>query len=97
MFARVTTFQMKSDKVDETIKIYKEIIIPRRKTRKGAVGALFLTDRKTNKGMAISLWDSEEDALANEQSGYYQESLNKFKDVFAAPTVREGYDVSAQD
>ena len=97
MFARVTMFQMKSDKIDETIKIYKEFVIPRRKTQKGACGALFLTDRKTNKGMAISLWDSEEDALANEQSGYYQENLSKFKDVFAAPSVREGYEVSAQD
>jgi quinol monooxygenase YgiN len=97
MFARVTMFQMKSGKIDETIKIYKEIVTPARKTQKGALRALFLTDSKTGKGMAISLWESEDDAIATEQSGYYQENLNKFKDVFVAPSVREGYEVSSQD
>jgi len=97
MFARVTMFQTKSDKLDEAVKIYKENVSPIRKSQKGSRGAYFLTDRKTGKGMAISLWESEDDAIATEQSGYYQENLNKFKDVFAASPVREGYEVSSQD
>jgi hypothetical protein len=44
----------------------------------------------------LSLGEGE-DALSNEQSGYYQEQLYKFKELFAAPTVREGYEVSVQD
>ena len=97
MFARVTMFQTKSDKLDEAINIYKESVSPVRKSQKGSCGAYFLTDRKTGKGIAISLWAGEEDAIANEQSGYYQEQLNKFKDVFVASPVREGYEVSLQD
>jgi len=57
-------------------------------------GVYLLTDRKTGKGIGITLWESEDDAIANEQSGYYQEQLNKFKDVFTALPVREGYEVS---
>ncbi len=57
IFARVTMFQMKSDKIDETIKIYKEIVTPTRKEQRGACGGYFLTDRKAGKGMAISLWE----------------------------------------
>ncbi|MFQ5997622.1 MAG: antibiotic biosynthesis monooxygenase family protein [Dehalococcoidales bacterium] len=97
MFARVTRIEVKSDKVDEAIKIYTESVTPARKAQKGSRGAYLFTDRKTGKGMAITLWDSEADAIANEQSGYYQEQLSKFKDVFAAPSVREGYEVSYQD
>ena len=97
MFARVTMFQVKSDKIDEAIKIYKENGTPVRKSQKGDCGGYFLTDRKTSRGMAISLWASEEDALTNKQSGYYQEQLYKFKDLFAAPIVREEYEVSFQD
>ena len=97
MFARVTIIQVKSNKLDETIKIYEESVNPERKAQKGSRAAYLLTDRKTGKGIAITLWDSEEDAIANEQSGYNQEQLNKFKDVFAAPPVREGYEVSFQD
>ena len=97
MFARVTIIQVKSDKIDEAIKIYAEKVNPVRKAQKGSRGAYLLTDRKTGKGMAIALWDSEEDAIANEKSGYYQEQLSKFKDVFAAAPVREGYEVGFQD
>ena len=96
MFARLTIVQTKSDKLDETIKIFQEGVVPAAKSQKGYRGAYLLTDRKTGKGISISLWDSEEDAIANEQSGYYQEQVAKFKDFFTAPPVREGYDVSIQ-
>jgi len=96
MFARLTIVQSKIDKQDEAIKIYEENVIPTIKSLKGFRAAYLLTDRKTGKGVAISLWDSEDDAIATEQSGYYQEQLSKFKDVFAAPPVREGYEVSLQ-
>jgi len=96
MFARLTIVQIKSDKLDETIKIYEKSVIPAAKSQKGWRGNYLLTDRKTGKGISIALWDSEDDAIANEQSGYYQEQLNKFKDFFTAPPVREGYEVSLQ-
>ena len=96
MFARLTITQVKIDKQDEAIKIYEENVIPTIKSQKGWRGAYLLTDRKTGKAISISLWDSEDDAIATEQSGYYQEQVSKFKDVFAAPPVREGYEVSLQ-
>jgi len=96
MFARVTTVQIKSNTLDETEKIYRESVIPAAKSQKGYQGTYLLADRKTGKGVAFTLWDSEEDAIANEQSGYYREQLDKFKDVFAAPPIREGYEVIVQ-
>ncbi len=97
MFARLTIVQVKSDKIDETIKIFEENVIPAAKSQKGYRGAYLLTDRKTGKGISMTLWDSEEKAVANEQSGYYQEQVSKFKEFFTAPPVREGYEVSIQD
>lgn len=96
MFARLTIVQVKMDKLDESVKLYEDNVIPAVKSQKGFRGDYLLTDRKTGKGVSITLWDSEEDAIANEQSGYYQEQLGKFKDLFTAPPVREGYEVSAQ-
>ena len=96
MFARVTTVQIKSNTLDETEKIYRESVIPAAKSQKGYQGTYLLADRKTGKGMAFTLWDSEEDAIANEQSGYYRAQLDKFKDVFAAPPIRQGYEVIVQ-
>ena len=97
MFARLTIVQMKEDKVGEAISVYKGNVVPAAKSQKGYKGAYLLTDRDTGKGMSITIWDTEEDAMANEQSGYYQEQVGRFKDIFKAPPVREGYEVSVQD
>ena len=97
MFARITIVQMKEGKADEAINIYKDNVVPAAKSQKGYKGAYLLTDRDTRKGMSITIWDTEENAAANEQSGYYQEQVGRFKDIFGAPPVREGYEVSVQD
>ena len=96
MFARLTIVQMNIDKRDEAIKIYEQSVVPAAKSQKGFSGAYLLSDPKTGKGISITLWDSEKDATAGEQSGYYQEQLGKFKDIFTAPPVREGYEVVVQ-
>ena len=96
MFARLTIVQVKIDKLDETIKIYEDSVVSAAKSQKGFQGAYLLTDRNTGKGISCTLWDSEEDAVANEQSGYYQEQLGKFKDFFTAPPTQEGYEVSVK-
>ena len=96
MFARITIVQGKVDKLDESIKIYEDSIITAAKSQKGFQRAYLLTDRNTGKGISCTLWDSEEDADANEQSGYYQQQLDKLKDFLTAQPVREGYEVSVQ-
>ena len=97
MYARLTIVQMKPDLLDETIKLYKDGVIPAAKSQKGFRGAYLLSDSKSGKGISITLWDSEEEAIANEKSGYYQDQVNKFKEYFTAPPVREGYEVSVKD
>ncbi len=96
MFARLTIAQGMINKIDESIKIYEDSIITEAKSQKGFQGAYLLTDRNTGKVISCTLWDSEDDAFANEQSGYYQEQLDKLKNFLTAPPVREGYEVSVQ-
>jgi len=96
MFARFTIIQVNVDKMDEVIKLYKDSVVPAAKSQKGYGGANLFTDRKTGKGYSISLWDSKEDAIANEQSGYYKEQVGKFAEYMTAPPVQEGYEVSVQ-
>ncbi len=96
MFARLTTVQVNVENIDEVIKIFDEKVVPAAKSQKGYSGAYLLTDRKTGKGIAISLWDSEEDAVANEQSGYYKEQVGRFAEYMTAPPVQEGFEVALQ-
>lgn len=96
MYARVTTVQIQPGKADEAIGIFRDSVVPAAKQQKGFKGGLLLTDRNTGKGLSIALWETEADMRAGEASGYYQQQLAKFKDIFGAPPVREQYEVSVQ-
>ena len=99
MFARLTRFEANKDKTDEVINIYKNSVVPSVKSEKGRKRSSLLIDRNSGKGISISMWETEADAIANEQSGKRQEQVDKFKDLFTAPPVPpcEGYEVSVED
>jgi len=96
MFARVVTIQLKGDRLDEAVKFFKENMIPAATSQKGYQSGYLLTDRKTGKGISVAFWNSEEDIIANEESGWWQGQVDKFKDFLTAPVTREIYEVSAQ-
>ena len=96
MFARLTTLNTSPERVDEGIAIYKKSVIPAAKSQKGFVAAYLLVDRHTGKGMSVTFWKTEEDALANERNRYYQEQLVKFLDLLVTNPIREGYEVAVK-
>lgn len=55
MFARFTIVQVKPEKIDETIKLYEESVVPGAKKQKGYQGIYLFTDRSSGKGYSISL------------------------------------------
>ena len=93
MFARCTTMQFKLAFIDQAVLIYKDSIVPAAQSQKGYQALNFYLDRKTGKAISIAIWDSEEDAKANEKSLYYQEQLLKLMHYFASPPIREAYEV----
>ena len=96
MYARVTIVQFQPGKIDEAISIYRDSVVPAAKQQKGNKGVYLLTDRNTGKGISIALWATEADIKAGETSGYFQQQLAKFKEIFGAPPVREQYEVTVQ-
>ena len=96
MNARVTTVQVQPGKWEEAIGIYRDHVIPAAQSQQGFRGAQLLTNRTTGQGLSVTMWDSEADMVAGEASGYFQEQLARFKDIFTAPPAREQYEVSAQ-
>ena len=96
MFARALRSRIKPDKLDELTKVVQGSVIPAAKSQKGFRGFYYFADRKTGKSMSISFWESEEDAIANEKSGYVKEQLDKVAPYRTEESVREGYDVVAQ-
>jgi heme-degrading monooxygenase HmoA len=96
MYARVTIATGQPDKVDETIKIMRNSILPAAKKQKGFKGLFHLTNRNTSKGMVIVLWNTEADMTAGESSGYYREQVAKLVPLLAGPPTMEHYEVSVK-
>jgi heme-degrading monooxygenase HmoA len=95
MFARMTKFRIKIDKIETAIRLYNESVVPSAKAQKGFCRLSLLVNRETGEGTSITFWDSEEDAKANEENRYYQNQLIKFLNFLEKPTfIREGYEVA---
>ena len=94
MYARVTIATTWPGKAEDVLRIERDSIVPACKQQKGFKGLYLLHDRKSNKGMTITLWETQADMNAAEVSGFYQQQVAKMKDVLAAPPVREEYEVS---
>lgn len=93
MFARTTTMQLKIAFIDDALGVYKKSIVPACKAQKGFIELSLFLDRNSGKAISIALWESEKDAKANEESHYYQEQLIKLMSFYAAPPIKEGFEV----
>ncbi len=94
MYARLVTVMIQRGNMDETVAMFRDSVVPALKEQEGFKGALLLTDRKAGKACAVVLWETEEDMLASETSGFYQDQIAKFAAVFAGPPIREHYGIS---
>lgn len=99
MYAKVTIAQGRLDaiKSGEAGKIYRESIIPETKQLRGHRGTLLLVDRATAKGITITMYETEADLKASDESGHYSRQISKLAHLFTTPHVREVYEVAVQD
>jgi heme-degrading monooxygenase HmoA len=97
MFARLVSAQVKGGKLDEVIRIWKEEDIPLMKSVKGYQGAYLFTNHKTSNAISMTLWDTEEDAIADERSALHSKQLDMFKGLMTGEPVAHRYEISAQD
>ena len=97
MFARLVSAQVGSDKFNKGITIWKEKDMPLTESVKGYRGAYLLTDRKTGKVISMTLWDSEEEAIADEQSALHQKQVDMYKGLLIGEPVAQYFEVNAKD
>ena len=93
MYARVTTVYGRPELIDKASAIYRDSVIPAARKQKGFLSGTLMVDRETGKGMSITIWESREDMLHNEQNQYYQEQLFKMMVVFTSDPIREEFEV----
>jgi quinol monooxygenase YgiN len=95
MYIRMTFVQLKSDKKEAARKLYDKEVIPIHKGRQGLrfVHLLESMDNK-NEGIAVTAWDTKEDALSYEKSGDYQKLIGKFNDLIDGEPELKSYQIT---
>jgi heme-degrading monooxygenase HmoA len=74
----------------------RDSVLPALKKQKGFKGMTFLTNRSTNKGIVIGLWNTEADMAAGESSGFYKEQVAKVAPHLAGAPTMEHYEVGVK-
>jgi heme-degrading monooxygenase HmoA len=97
MFARLLRIQLKVDRIDEAVRLFKTNVVPQCKKQKGFKGAYFMVEPKLGDGLVITLWTSEEAMLANERSHFFLEQVTKLLGYFTKAPIREAYEVAVRD
>ena len=97
MFARLVSVKCNLNRLEDGVRVWKEKDIPLMKSVKGYKGATLLTDKETGNVISMTVWDTKEDAIADEQSSLHQEQVDMYKDILAEEPVHKYYEISAED
>ncbi len=71
MFARITTYEGRPERVGEFRRAIVEHVLPALRRLPGFQGVLLLADHHSGKVLGIALWESEEAMGTSEESAYW--------------------------
>ncbi|MDB5242954.1 MAG: hypothetical protein JWP57_3579 [Spirosoma sp.] len=96
MYARVIQVPLKSDSIDQAVVYFRDSVGPALKQLDGFKNSRFLTNAETNKGLMVTLWESEADRQGAESNGFLKNVLNEMAAYFAGPPTVDYYEVNVQ-
>ncbi len=68
MYARLTTLEAPSDRIDDATRVVQEQVPPQPQQMDGFKGFIALRDRGSGKGRGLALWESEEALRATDEA-----------------------------
>jgi heme-degrading monooxygenase HmoA len=71
MFARVSHFDVRSERIQEGYRAIVEHVVPAVEMQKGYGGGLLLANSQKGKVLAVSLWESEQDMHATDEASQW--------------------------
>jgi heme-degrading monooxygenase HmoA len=97
MFARVTPFEIDTLRIPlaDAERLFDEQVVPRLEQQPGMAG-FYVMRTPEGKGLVITLWETEQAAIAGIESGYYDEQVSRFVTFMRQPPGREHYEVTRE-
>jgi quinol monooxygenase YgiN len=92
-FVRIGQFTAKRETISELRDTYEHEAIPSIRAAPGNISAVLLQQHQaTDEFLAITVWATEADAIAYDQSGHAAASVAKLRHTFASAPVLRTYD-----
>ena len=92
-FVRIGQFKALPGTTDELRRIYETQAIPVIRQAAGNISALLLQQHQSPESfMAITIWNTQDDAEAYDKSGQALEMVNKIRFAFAGPPTLGTYE-----
>ena len=88
MFARCLTLQLKPNAADQVASVLEKEIVPALRKQKGFRDTISLISADGSQGLALSFWDTREDAEAYNRTGYPDVLKAMSKVVEGTPEVK---------
>ncbi len=94
MYARVTLLEVDTERVPvhDALETYERAVLPDVRAQPGFRGCYVLSTTE-GKGLILTFWDTEEQAAATGESGFYPDVLRQYVTLFRSPPGRERYEV----
>ena len=93
MYIRMTHFAVKPGHWEEALSLVRDKSVPKLEKQPGFMRLMFTGDEKTGKGVLITMWQSEEQALKYVHSHRVIDLVQPFIDMAAEQPVMYGYNV----
>ncbi|GAB4041201.1 antibiotic biosynthesis monooxygenase family protein [Spirosoma gilvum] len=96
MYARVIQFPFKPESITEAVTYFEETVAPALQKHEGFKSSRMLSNPETNKGLMVTLWDTEANRQAAETNGFLQGVIKQMSNYFAGPPMIDYYEVNVQ-
>jgi heme-degrading monooxygenase HmoA len=98
MVARVTLAEIDTVRMslEQAVARFEELILPELRELDGYEGVYVLAT-PDGRALVMTLWENEEAARREIDSGFYRSQVEKFVTIYRSPPGRETYDVLVAD
>ncbi len=97
MFARISRIDGEPQRMDASVRDFRENMVPHAKTMAGFKGAYLLIDRKTGKAMGITMWGTEKDLRESAEAANRLRAQGAKASGSSKPPIVEIYEVAVAE
>jgi hypothetical protein len=97
MYARIISFQVAPDKLDELVRIWREELLPTAQQQPGWQRGQLLVNWETGKVAVVGLWAARADGRARAGGNTYgQTQAARLRHLIRAPPTLEEFEVAGE-